>query len=197
MRYFGIGLPKTGVECLSVAFTMWGLRTQHVVLEGYDSTDAFTDTPCYCDYRELDRRFPGSKFILTLRDPSEWVEAIASGFAQDFDKIAACTSPKALGARRGQDWQCFRQKFGTAPFDREHFRKVYSDHLREATEYFVGRKDDFLALDTSWPDAWQKLVSFMGSEPITLPRLSFVQDGAVNGLSGRKGCGCKEGKCPQ
>ena len=38
---------------------------------------AFVDTPVPMLYKELDRKWPDSKFILTLRDKEDWLESMA------------------------------------------------------------------------------------------------------------------------
>lgn len=42
--------------------------------------DAFGDNPWAVLYRELDTTFPGSKFILTTRDPDKWYASACKYF---------------------------------------------------------------------------------------------------------------------
>lgn len=57
---FGIGLSKTGTISLFAALALLGYRAaEH---------DVATDLPLAAFYPQLDERYPGSKFILTLRD---------------------------------------------------------------------------------------------------------------------------------
>ena len=77
-KVLGVGLSKTGTSSLSAALTILGYRTVHYppldrLRELLDDSDAATDTPVACSFRELDRQYPGSRFILTVRDPDSWL----------------------------------------------------------------------------------------------------------------------------
>src|SRR5438105_11325665 len=85
-KIFGIGLSKTGTTSLANALQILGYKTKDnmgvvnyathdlssVHLEVVEAYDALTDTPIPSFYRELDARYPGSRFILTVRDSDEW-----------------------------------------------------------------------------------------------------------------------------
>src|SRR5437667_405805 len=85
-KIFGLGLSKTGTTSLANALQILGYRTKDnmgvvkyatddlssVDLEVVDANDALTDTPIPSFYRALDARYPGSKFILTVRDSEGW-----------------------------------------------------------------------------------------------------------------------------
>lgn len=98
VRYFGVGINKSGTTSLEKAFQELGLRTasqakyealfplwekrqwqdfvDHV---RKDESDAFQDNPFANDFtfQALDMAFPGSKFILTQRSSSDiWFESI-------------------------------------------------------------------------------------------------------------------------
>ena len=45
--------------------------------------DAFQDNPWPILYKELDRQFPDSKFILTLRPSDEWIRSVVSVFGDE------------------------------------------------------------------------------------------------------------------
>ena len=78
-KIFGIGLSKTGTTSLARALEILGYKTRDYLgvtryssgdlssidLDEIETNDAFTDTPVPSFYRELDSRYPGSKFILT------------------------------------------------------------------------------------------------------------------------------------
>ena len=44
--------------------------------------DAFQDNPWPLVYRRMDALYPGSKFILTVRDPDRWVASAVRDFAE-------------------------------------------------------------------------------------------------------------------
>ena len=83
-RIFGVGMHKTGTTSLYKALEILGFDTAHwsgpqwakniwlEMREGRSLTIekhyAITDLPITLLYRELDKAYPGSKFILTVRD---------------------------------------------------------------------------------------------------------------------------------
>src|SRR5205085_2716068 len=92
-KIFGIGLSRTGTTSLTQALELLGYRTVHgpadhvTQLEFYEffatgsqgvhlsvlkEHDALTDAPVCCLYRALDKAYPGSKFILTIREKQSW-----------------------------------------------------------------------------------------------------------------------------
>ncbi|MFC1452265.1 sulfotransferase [Verrucomicrobiota bacterium] len=85
---FGIGLGRTGTKSLTEALEQLGFRTKHcprfflddearpcIDWADFDSHDALTDEGVALVYQEADRRYPGSKFILTMRDPEDWLRS--------------------------------------------------------------------------------------------------------------------------
>ena len=96
-KIFGVGLSKTGTTSLARALEILGYKTRDYLgvtryspsdlssidLQIIDSNDAFTDTPIPSFYRELDTRYPGSKFILTVRDTDDWLQSCKKQFSQN------------------------------------------------------------------------------------------------------------------
>ena len=89
---FGVGLSKTGTSSLSVALENLGypsshwhypksiLRYQEGALQVNPNKllvefSAYTDTPIARTFKLLDSAFPGSKFILTVREENSWFES--------------------------------------------------------------------------------------------------------------------------
>ena len=55
--------------------------------------------------------------------------------------------------------------FGSAElgfYDRERYIRVYEQHNRAVQEYFRYRPDDLLVLNVSEPDAYPRLMRFLG-----------------------------------
>ena len=95
-KVFCIGAHKTGTTSLEVALKKLGYRVRgsfgtkdpdiaekvhemaYAMVEQYD---AFEDNPWPVLYRELDERFPGSKFILTRRPAEAWIRSMVKDFA--------------------------------------------------------------------------------------------------------------------
>ena len=83
-KIFGIGLHRTGTSSLNEALNILGYRSIHTPLDIYpdidtriiDKYDAFTDNPIPLLYKQLDRLYPGAKFILTTRDLDSWIKSV-------------------------------------------------------------------------------------------------------------------------
>ena len=81
---FGIGLSRTGTTSLHHALELLGYRSAPssaaLLDDQYDRLldryDAFTDNPIPFMYRDLDARYPGSKFILTTRPLAGWLASM-------------------------------------------------------------------------------------------------------------------------
>lgn len=170
-KVFGIGLNKTGTTSLGEALNLLGLRTIHYPFDrttyeeltrgDYDLTlmksyQGIVDTPVAPFYPQLDRQFPGSKFILTVREPESWLKSVEAHwpvmrqwcerdpkFGRFTDFISACV-------------------YGTLEFHRERFLDVYHRHNKNVQEYFQDRADDFLVMDICRGDGWEQLCPFLG-----------------------------------
>lgn len=156
-KVFGIGLGKTGTTSLCSALTQLGYRTLHAnYLQDLSPFDAATDTPIAMAFRELDWRYPNSKFLLTLRDIEQW---LISWQNQD---------AKVRQLNQGQlpRWvKSLRQEaFGQWTFDPDVWTASYNYHLSEVTSYFKEREQDLLVLHICAGEGWEKLCSFLNKE---------------------------------
>ncbi|MGQ9686398.1 MAG: inositol monophosphatase family protein, partial [Thiobacillaceae bacterium] len=173
MKIFGIGLSKTGTSSLAHALEILGYRVKDypgieryvpgdpscidpALLEHYD---ALTDTPIPSFYRELDRAYPGSKFILTVRERAGWLKSCQKQFTE---KLAA----KQNEAHN----RLFLDLYGTTVFDTEKFSAGYERFVAGVLEYFRDRPRDLLVMDITGGDGWEKLCPFLGK---TVPDQPF------------------------
>ena len=165
-KVFCVGFQKTGTTSLYAALTALGYKTASVVgrdlsaeqlraeaedlvLQEAARVDAAQDMPWPLFFEALDRRFPGSKFILTVRASSDWYASVEKHFG---------TTPNAMQAFvYGDD--------AAAPAgNRDRYVEVYERHNARVTEYFSGREEDFLVMDLAQGDGWAKLCGFLGLE---------------------------------
>ena len=182
MKIFGIGLPKTGTTSLYAALHGLGYRSAtfgHLKemrpdawLDGDFSPDylaeldAVTDTPIPTYYPQLDVRYPGSKFILTVRDPDAWLESCR----RHFEPLDAGDGPDEYGrTTRLALW-------GVRRFSADRFRYVYRTHDLTARAYFEDRPGDLLALDLGTGEGWAELCGFL-DKPIPDEPFPQVQPG--------------------
>ena len=97
-KVFGIGFHKTATTSLAKALSYLGYRVTgpnwvdnpnpaekvyKMAFELANKFDAFQDNPWPTLYKELDRKFPGSKFILTLRPSDEWIRSVVNHFGNE------------------------------------------------------------------------------------------------------------------
>ena len=97
-KVFGIGFHKTATKSLAKALSYLGYRVtgpnrvyhpnpaEEVYKGAFELAnkfDAFQDNPWPMLYKELDRKFPGSKFILTLRPSDEWIRSVVKNFGKE------------------------------------------------------------------------------------------------------------------
>ncbi|HEU4730488.1 MAG TPA: sulfotransferase [Kofleriaceae bacterium] len=186
-KVFGVGFHKTGTSSLGAALELLGYRVCGPV--GYlkpdiadtlhdtafaliDDYDAFEDNPWPVLYRELDERVPGSRFILTIRDPSAWIRSIVRHFG------GATTPMRELiyGAGRGD------------PRGNEtHYVARYQRHNTDVTAHFRGRSD-LLVMDLAAGHGWGPLCGFLGAPrpEVAFPHLNeAAQREASPGTPGR------------
>jgi Sulfotransferase domain len=172
-KVFGIGLGRTGTMSLVSALNLLGVRSIHYpsddqtlrelkaaryrlsVLEHYDGAADISIAPYYA---ELDRAYPGSKFILTVRDKENWLDSIEGHFSNvnNFDYEFARFVHTVT--------------YGCDVFHRERFAHAFDCHTRNVSTYFAERPVDLLVLDICKGDGWEALCSFLGRAlPCPLP----------------------------
>jgi|6_EtaG_2_1085325.scaffolds.fasta_scaffold01717_8 hypothetical protein len=163
VKVFGVGMFKTGTKSLGQALQELGYKTSwwcwYVTPEGYSwyptdeeidmhmrdiveyvkEFDAFCDAPWMYAYKQLDREFPGSKFILTVRD---------------YNDIA--DSDKRQWLKGGSP----SENIPTA----EKFISRAQQHEKSVLEYFKDRSDDLLVINICKGEGWEKLAPFLGKE---------------------------------
>ncbi|WP_230279981.1 sulfotransferase family protein [Croceicoccus sp. Ery15] len=173
-KVFCIGFQKTGTSSMRDALQQLGYRVVGVfgrdtplddLRAGFVETglaiardyDAVEDMPWPLMFRELDAAFPGSRFILTLRETDKWYKSIAGHFGDNPYHIQQLTY--------GDD--------APAPVGHEaRYREVYDAHNKDVIEYFRDRPGDLLVMELERGDGWQKLGQFLGE---AVPEGSFVQ----------------------
>lgn len=159
-KVFCIGFHKTGTTSMEKALKMLGYRVTggnwvkeegigEVVLERalalVPQYDAFQDNPWPILYQELDRAFPGSKFILTMRPPEKWFASMLKNFGTDRTPMREWIY--GVGHPQGNE---------------AIYLERYNRHNREVLEYFADRPQDFLLMDLAAGDGWDKLCPFLG-----------------------------------
>jgi hypothetical protein len=155
-KVWGIGLSRTGTTTLAYALEILGFKSGHFVLPRYfDNYDAVTDVTVSVRYKDLDRRYPGSKFILTTREIEGWLASYER-------HIRRRQIPKCDSEWLDEILHCRRTLYGTIGFDPELCRRSFHRHNNEVTDYFMNRDVEFLQMDIIAGDGWDKLCEFIG-----------------------------------
>lgn len=168
-KIFGIGHPRTGTRTLGQCMRMlgfkhysWNMRLAAEVMQHrFDNTfavakeyESFEDWPWFVIYKELDQRFPNSKFILTLRkDTLTYVNSLKRLHDQQGYKNRDQAKP---------DW--WDPIFGFEPEDWDYQKSAtdYERHNREVKEYFKDRPNDLLVVCWEENHGWDELCRFLG-----------------------------------
>ena len=179
-KVFGIGFHKTGTTSLARALYILGynvtgyFRVNDPDIDKivYDHAyrlaqryDAVQDTPWPVLYKELDQWFPGSKFILTVRDTDSWIRSVTKHFKGH--RIPA------------HQWI---YQVNTAVGNESVYIQRFHKHNQDVIEYFQNRPDDLLVMNISEGDGWEKLCPFLGLDqpPFDFPAANTAAENSQN-----------------
>lgn len=168
-KVVGVGLPKTGTTTLGACFRRFGFKHRtfdmdlalqvkrnqlEPVLEEAKKFESFEDWPWFEIYRELDQRFPNSKFILTLRkDPETYVASLKRHHEREGIRRKGFLKPHWWDEVHGVE---------PAAWDYEKSAQRYERHNREVLEYFGNRiSTDLLVVCWEYGDGWAELSRFL------------------------------------
>jgi len=190
-KVFCIGHNKTGTTSLEAVFKEfgyavgsqpeaemllkdWAVRDFRRIIEYCKTAEAFQDVPFSLDYtyQTLDQVFPGSKFILTVRDSAdEWYESLVRFHSKIMNlsyRPPTVDDVKNFSYRYPSwFWQAHQYIYGvdeTTLYDKKIYTEYYLSHNRQIEEYFRYRPNDLLVLNLSETSAMQRLCKFLGIE---------------------------------
>ena len=168
-KVFYIGFHKTGTTSLEVALKKLGYRVTgsfgtkdpDIAGKAHDTAyatvahyDAFEDNPWPILYKELDERFPGSKFILTRRPADAWIKSQVKDFATTETPMRRWIYGENAGCPEGNE---------------AIYIARYERHNQEVLEYFKDRPDDLLVIDFPNDEGWSRLCPFLGVDTPDAP----------------------------
>jgi len=165
-KVFYLGHFRTGTTSFFRAARILGyVRCEHFPLEyfrhlyrvGNVDWDAPFDVMCNAnevEYPRCDRVYPGSKFILPIRDVDDWLLSIKYFTSQ------------VRGDSEHIPWirQRLETCLGSPVYDEQLYRLNYINQHNMVTEYFKGREKDFLLLplDAASETKWDLICNFLG-----------------------------------
>lgn len=175
MKIFCIGLHKTGTVSLEAALQKLGFRTRHgwvkhsdmikkaihdgkKPLEYLNMDIGFNDPGADYAYLDLyavrdhfvwmDKHYPGSKFILTVREENQWVESVKRQI------------------KKRPDSPFFHQYYFQNELQWRNFKRM---HENTVMEYFIHRPNDMLIINIPQGDGFAKLCDFLNMDMSGLP----------------------------
>lgn len=168
-KIFGIGFHRTGTLSLARALRQLGFRCKHNPHRMFDNIcrgefrfpravdrfDATVDLPVPLIFRELDREYPGSQFILTVRETDTWIPSVRRLVAEHISENMHERDRKLT--------------YGITHFDEAVYRAVFERHRMEVENYFRQRTDDLLIMDITQGEGFEKLCPFLGVPTINAP----------------------------
>lgn len=149
----------------------WAKQDYRKIIRYCRWADAFQDLPFSYPgtYEVMDKAFPGSKFILTVRkNADEWYESLVRFHTRIVRKgrIPTADDLRQFKYRYpGFLWDVARWRYGvdeSTLYDRDLYTRCYEEHNRKIREYFKDRPDDFLELNIADTDAMARLMNHLG-----------------------------------
>jgi len=191
MKVFCIGRNKTGTTSLSSAlkglgYIMGSQRSGELLIRDWinndftnilnlvNTADAFQDIPFSYDntYEELDKHFPNSKFILSIRDsPEEWYDSLVRFHSKMFGKGKIPTAQQLKNSNhvwKGWIYEAMYNLYKTTendPYNKEILINHYENYNNKVISYFKDRPDDLLVINLKNKNSYLDFCEFLGKEP--------------------------------
>ena len=163
-----IGWHKTGTSSLGDAlldlgYNVTGAREDlaYSLLDGdiepslevAKKFEALQDVPWAALYKELDKAFPNSKFILTVREEQDWLNSAKKHF-------------------KNKNYKLHQWLYGNGVIEgnEDLYLARYRQHYQGIKSYFKDRPDDLLVMNFSQGDRWETLCSFL---KLPIPKKAF------------------------
>lgn len=187
-KIFCIGSGKTGTTSLEMALASFGYdmapqgRAEMLAKECQQGDmerlikfcalhEAFQDSPfCWADYYQtLDKAFPESKFILTIRDSAEqWFESLCRFHTMAYSSGDHLPTAEDLKNSRygykGMAYDNYEAYFdypNTPLYDQKRYMAFYNDRNAAIQRYFMDQPDRLLVLNVKDDSAYQRLANFL------------------------------------
>jgi len=137
----------------------------------WEDADAFADVPVFTDWRELDKKFPEAKFILSVRNPELWYQSfertLGGFYTAQFDKKARKKFHRVV-------LRCYETSFKKSPLNHDHMIHIYKEHNEGVIRHFRPRRGKLFQVDVSTPGALAALSKFLGLLPKNFPNMNKI-----------------------
>lgn len=174
------GLPKTGTKSIIKALNILGYKAYHYPqtpykkLNGYDerrdvfnlivkrNINAIAENAAIIKWRKLYKKYPNSKFILTIRDLKSWLESCKHQLEKKHPLSHKWVNEYVIKVRQ--------KTYGSETFNKRKLIKQYKKHNKSVKKFFKNKKHQFLLMNIIKGDGWEKLCTFL-NKPI--PKQEF------------------------
>ncbi|MBD3195481.1 MAG: hypothetical protein GF317_10525 [Candidatus Lokiarchaeota archaeon] len=171
-KIFCIGLGRTGTKSLTAALDIFGYNIIHYphdlttfeelssgdynlsILQDYDGISDITISPYY---PQLDKEFPNSKFILTVRDKESWLKS----FEKHWSDRPPFDDPNQNEIYMKMRRLLRASVYGTYKFNRDRMGYIFDLHTKNTLDYFKDKPEKLLVLNIFEQDSFKKLCSFL------------------------------------
>lgn len=186
-KIFCIGRNKTGTTSLKQTFKDLGFKVGNQrraelllrsfvqgdykpIVEYCVSAQVFQDFPFSFPptFEILDKAYPGSKFILSVRDsPEQWYNSLVSFHSKVFGNGKIPTKNDLMAAEyvwKGWAWECFSFNYRTSdndPYNKDLLIEHYNKYNAQVIDYFKGRPSDLIVINVAEPKAYCRLMTFL------------------------------------
>jgi hypothetical protein len=168
-KVIGIGFHKTGTTSLGRALEILGYSNLHgagnvrnqlgnaemmrllyenqldPILQIAEQAQSMEDNPWFSIYPQMDSYFPGSKFILTIREDEKWLKSALKYFKGE------------------SDFRKWIYGHGSPVGNESIFQERYRLHNAQVLAYFKHRPKDLLVVDWEKGAGWPELCKFLGN----------------------------------
>ena len=197
-KIFCIGLHKTGTTSLAaemkgmnfvvgnqlqatLLFDDW-IKRDFTRLRKYCRTAQFFQDIPFCfphTYIAIDQFFPGSKYILTVRDNAEqWYNSLINFHTKYWGNGNMPPTPEDLKKAdyiyRGFPYHVRMHVAKVPPeepYKKDVLLKYYNDHIENVKDYFRHRPEDLLVINLSNDADYERFCAFVNRKPV---KQSFI-----------------------
>ena len=186
-KIFCIGCNKTGTTSLQKSFSdlSFNVGNQYqaellineymrgnfdAIIKYCESAQVFQDFPFSMPntFKHLDKAYPNSKFILSIRDnPEQWYNSLIKFHSKLFGNGKVPTKEDLMNVKyvfKGWMWKFNRLFDGLPendPYNKEILMNHYQKYNEEVIKYFKDRPNDLLIINLSDKNAYKKFCSFL------------------------------------
>lgn len=164
-KIFIIGLPRTATTSVCLAMLGLGYKTAHnaYTQHAFNEAEVIADTPVFCDYQQLDKHFPNSKFVYLTRQSEKWLPSIRQLLQRMMINLQ-----RNDGGFNPHLKRCYNEVFSPLTSDNieqdDFLLNCYHRHQQGIEKYFKGREHDLLTIDVSDEQSYLSLLDFIGHD---------------------------------